>query len=29
LKLFAPMIGMIGCKNLREPANALQAHLER
>jgi hypothetical protein len=27
-KLFAPMIGMIGRKNLRETANALQRHLE-
>jgi uncharacterized protein YndB with AHSA1/START domain len=27
-KLFAPMMGMIGRKNLRDTANALQAHLE-
>jgi uncharacterized protein YndB with AHSA1/START domain len=27
--LFAPMMGMIGRKNLRDTANALQAHLER
>jgi uncharacterized protein YndB with AHSA1/START domain len=26
--LFAPMMGMIGRKNLRDTANALQAHLE-
>jgi uncharacterized protein YndB with AHSA1/START domain len=28
-RLFAPMMGMIGRKNLRDTANALQAHLER
>ena len=28
-KLFAPMMGMIGRKNLRDTARALQAHLER
>jgi hypothetical protein len=28
-KLVAPMIGMIGRKNLRDTANALQTHLER
>jgi uncharacterized protein YndB with AHSA1/START domain len=27
--LFAPMIGLNGRKNLRDTANALQAHLER
>ena len=27
--LFAPMMGVIGRKNLRDTANALQAHLER
>jgi hypothetical protein len=27
--LFAPMMGIIGRKNLRDTANALQAHLER
>jgi hypothetical protein len=27
--LFAPMMGMIGRKNLRDTANALQAHLEK
>jgi uncharacterized protein YndB with AHSA1/START domain len=27
-RLFAPMMGMIGRKNLRDTANALQAHLE-
>jgi uncharacterized protein YndB with AHSA1/START domain len=27
-KLLAPMMGMIGRKNLRDTANALQAHLE-
>ena len=26
--LLAPMMGMIGRKNLRDTANALQAHLE-
>ena len=26
--LFAPMMGMIGRKNLRDTANALQTHLE-
>jgi uncharacterized protein YndB with AHSA1/START domain len=28
-KLLAPMVGTIGRKNLRDTANALQAHLER
>jgi len=28
-RLFAPMMGMIGRKNLRDTANALQTHLER
>jgi uncharacterized protein YndB with AHSA1/START domain len=28
-KLFAPMMGMIGRNNLRDTADALQAHLER
>jgi uncharacterized protein YndB with AHSA1/START domain len=28
-KLFAPMMGMIGRKNLRDTANALQTYLER
>jgi hypothetical protein len=27
--LFAPMMGLIGRKDLRDTANALQAHLER
>jgi uncharacterized protein YndB with AHSA1/START domain len=27
--LFAPMMGMIGRKNLRDTANALQAHVEK
>lgn len=27
--LFAPMMGMIGRKNLRDTANALEAHLEK
>ena len=28
-KIFSPFIGMIGAKNLRDTANALQRHLER
>jgi len=28
-RLFAPIMGMIGRKNLRDTANALQIHLER
>ncbi len=28
-RLFAPMMGLIGRKNLRDTANALQAHLEK
>jgi uncharacterized protein YndB with AHSA1/START domain len=28
-KLFAPMMGMIGRKNIRDTANALQSYLER
>jgi len=28
-RLFAPMMGAIGRKNLRDTANALQAHLEK
>jgi uncharacterized protein YndB with AHSA1/START domain len=28
-RVLAPMMGMIGRKNLRDTANALQAHLER
>jgi hypothetical protein len=27
--LFAPMMGMIGRKNLKDTANALQAYLEK
>lgn len=27
--LFAPVMGMVGRKNLRDTANALQAHLEK
>jgi len=27
-RLFAPMMGMIGRKNLRDTANPLKAHLE-
>lgn len=29
MRLFAPMMGVIGRKNLRDTANALQAHLEK
>jgi hypothetical protein len=27
-RLFAPLMGIIGRKNLRDTANALQSHLE-